>query len=171
MNKILSLRVVLIPMIVFIFIISIFFMIRGIWITADVLIQMLRGDLTFVHYSQENIKNAPSLMLLEAIDSFLLAFVFFIFSFGLFKIFFIKNESSANNSLPNWLHIDSIFELKSLLWHSVLTSLVVLFLNYAIITISGGGLNWNFLVFPGAILLISASLYFMKLTESKKEEK
>jgi hypothetical protein len=58
-------------------------MIRGIWITIDVLTKMIKGELSFVHYSEGKIDRAPSLMLLEGIDAFLLAFVFFIFSFGL----------------------------------------------------------------------------------------
>lgn len=153
-------------MIVFIFIISLFFMMRGVWITVDVTLGMLSGDLTFVHYSENNIKHAPSLMLLEAVDSFLLSFVFFVFSMGLYKIFFLPGDKASEAKLPGWLHVASIFELKSLLWHSVLTSLVVLFLNYAVIQISSNHLNWTFLVFPGSLVLISASLYLMKKAES-----
>ena len=165
MKKILLLRVVLLPMIIFVFIISIIFMIRGIWITLDVLLKIVKGELHFVHYSHDKVDRAPSLMLLEGVDSFLLAFVFFVFSFGLYKIFFIKNDKQVDDSLPRWLHIDSIFELKSLLWYSVLTTMVVLFLNYAVVRINADELNWTFLMFPAGILLISISLFFMKKAE------
>lgn len=165
MKKLLYLRLMLIPMIVFIFIISVFFMMRGMWITWEVLWAMLKGDMTFVHYTADNIKHAPSLMLLEAVDSFLLSFVFFVFSMGLYKIFFVREGEGVRTPLPNWLNVGSIFELKSLLWHSVLTSLVVLFLNYAVIQISSGHLDWPFLVFPGSLVLISGSLYLMKKAE------
>ena len=165
MNKILYLRIILLPMIFFIFLISVIFMIRGIWITMDVIIKMLRGELHFVHYSEDKIDRAPSLMLLEGVDAFLLAFVFFVFAFGLYKIFFIKYDTKINDSLPRWLHIDSIFELKSLLWYSVLTTMVVLFLNFAVVRISANNLSWNFLMFPAGILLISISLYFMTRAE------
>jgi uncharacterized membrane protein YqhA len=165
MKKILLLRVVLLPMIIFVFIISIIFMIRGIWITLDVMSKLLKGDLHFVHYTQEKIDRAPSLMLLEGVDSFLLAFVFFVFSFGLYKIFFIKENKEMNDTLPKWLDIESIFELKSLLWHSVLTTMVVLFLNYAVVKINANTLSWTFLMFPAGIFLISISLFFMKKAE------
>ncbi len=165
MKKILYLRFVLLPMIIFIFIISIIFMIRGIWITLDVLKKMMNGELHFVHYSEDKVDRAPSLMLLEGVDAFLLAFVFFVFSFGLYKIFFIKEDSKMDTTLPRWLLIDSIFELKSLLWYSVLTTLVVLFLNYAVVRISANNLTWNFLMFPAGILLISISLFFMTKAE------
>ena len=146
-------------------------MIRGIWITIDVLAKIIKGDLHFVHYSEGKIERAPSLMLLEGIDAFLLAFVFFIFSFGLYKIFFIKEHKGIDDSLPRWLHIESIFELKSLLWYSVLTTMVVLFLNYAVIRINADTLSWNFLMFPTGILLISISLYFVTKAENKDDRK
>jgi uncharacterized membrane protein YqhA len=165
MKKILLLRVVLLPMIIFVFIISIVFMIRGIWITIDVLTKIIKGELHFVHYSEDKVDRAPSLMLLEGVDSFLLAFVFFVFSFGLYKIFFIKENKEIDNNLPRWLHIESIFELKSLLWYSVLTTMVVLFLNYAVVRISADNISWTFLMFPASILLISISLFFMKKAE------
>jgi uncharacterized membrane protein YqhA len=165
MNRILYLRFILLPMIFFIFIISIVFMVRGIWITVDVLIKMIRGELHFVHYAEQQVDRAPSLMLLEGVDSFLLAFVFFVFAFGLYKIFFIGEDSNVSTHLPRWLHIDSIFELKSLLWYSVLTTMVVLFLNFAVVRISANNLSWNFLMFPAGILLISISLFFMTKAE------
>ena len=165
MKKILLLRVVLLPMIIFVFLISIIFMIRGIWITLDVLTKLLKGELHFVHYTEEKIDRAPSLMLLEGVDSFLLAFVFFVFSFGLYKIFFIRENKGMDDTLPKWLHIDSIFELKSLLWYSVLTTMVVLFLNYAVVRINANTMSWTFLMFPAGILLISISLFFMKKAE------
>ena len=165
MRKILYLRVVLLPMIFFIFLISVIFMVRGIWITLDVIMKMLGGKLQFVHYSENKIDRAPSLMLLEGVDAFLLAFVFFVFAFGLYKIFFLRDDTRIKDSLPRWLHIDSIFELKSLLWYSVLTTMVVLFLNFAVVRISANNLSWNFLMFPAGILLIALSLFFMKRAE------
>ena len=165
MNKILHLRIILLPMVFFVFVISVIFMVRGMWITLDVVIKMMRGELHFVHYTEDKIDRAPSLMLLEGVDAFLLAFVFFVFAFGLYKIFFMREDTKTTDSLPRWLHIDSIFELKSLLWYSVLTTMVVLFLNFAVVRTSANNLSWNFLMFPAGILLISISLFFMKKAE------
>jgi uncharacterized membrane protein YqhA len=158
-------KVVLIPTILFVFVISMVFSIRGIWISVNVFIGLLTGELHFIHYSQIGAQEPPSLMLLEAVDSFLLSFVFFVFSFGLYKIFFFSDSHDSNDKLPRWLQLDSILELKALLWQSVLTTLVVIFLNYAVVVISHNNLSWQFLMFPAAILLIAMALYFLKLAE------
>jgi uncharacterized membrane protein YqhA len=131
----------------------------------DVILGLISGEKHFVQYSDLSAVEPPSLMLLEAVDSFLLSFVFFIFSFGLYKIFFLSGENESGDKLPKWLRMESIFELKALLWQSVLTTMVVIFLNNAVITISHNTMSWQFLVLPGSILIISIALYFLKLAE------
>jgi uncharacterized membrane protein YqhA len=165
MNRLLSLKVVLIPTILFIFIISLIFTFRGMWLVSDVVIGIISGEKHFVKYSELSTSEPPSLMLLEAVDSFLLSFVFFIFSFGLYKIFFLTDVNYPKDKLPRWLQMESIFELKALLWQSVLTTMVVIFLNNAVITMSHNAMSWQFLVLPGSILVISVALYFLKLAE------
>jgi uncharacterized membrane protein YqhA len=165
MKQLLGLKVVLIPTIFFIFIISIVFTIRGMWICKDVFMRLLSGALRFSHLKDLGVTEHPSLMLLEAVDSFLLSFVFFVFSFGLYKIFFLSNDHAINGNLPRWLQLNSIFELKALLWQSILTTLVVIFLNYAVIMITTNTMSWEILLMPGSILIISCALYFLKLAE------
>ena len=165
MNRLLSLKVVLIPTILFIFIISLIFTFRGMWLVSDVVVGIISGEKHFVKYSELSTSEPPSLMLLEAVDSFLLSFVFFIFSFGLYKIFFLTDVNYPKDKLPRWLQMESIFELKALLWQSVLTTMVVIFLNNAVITMSHNAMSWQFLVLPGSILVISVALYFLKLAE------
>jgi len=162
-------KLVLIPTVLFIFLISLVFTIRGIWISFSVFIGLITGQMHFIHYQEITSAEPPSLLLLEAVDSFLLSFVFFVFSFGLYKIFFLSDSHEMKNSLPRWLRLESIFELKALLWQSVLTTLVVIFLNSAVIMISKNQMSWEFLVLPGSIMIISVALYFLKLAE--KDEK
>ena len=165
MKRLLGLKVVLIPVILFIFIISLIFSVRGIWVCYDVIEGLITGNLHFVKYSDMSSAEPPSLMLLEAVDSFLLSFVFFIFSFGLYKIFFLADYSEEKNKLPRWLQMESIFELKALLWQSVLTTMVVIFLNSTVIMMSQNRISWQFLLLPSSILIISLALYFLKLAE------
>jgi uncharacterized membrane protein YqhA len=165
MKRLLGMKLVLIPTVLFIFLISLVFTIRGIWISLSVFIGLLTGQMHFVRYEEITSAEPPSLLLLEAVDSFLLSFVFFVFSFGLYKIFFLSDSSEMKDSLPRWLRLESIFELKALLWQSVLTTLVVIFLNSAVIMISKNQMSWEFLVLPGSIMIISVALYFLKLAE------
>ncbi len=165
MNRLLSLKVVLIPTILFIFIISLIFTFRGMWLVSDVVVGIFSGEKHFVKYSELSTSEPPSLMLLEAVDSFLLSFVFFIFSFGLYKIFFLTDVNYPKDKLPRWLQMESIFELKALLWQSVLTTMVIIFLNNAVITMSHNEMSWQFLMLPSSILIISIALYFLKLAE------
>jgi uncharacterized membrane protein YqhA len=169
MKRLLGLKVVLIPIILFIFIISLIFSLRGIWLCIDVIFGLISGSRQFVHFSDLGTSEAPSLMLLEAVDLFLVSFVFFIFSFGLYKIFFVPETDEPKSKLPGWLQINSIFELKALLWQSVLTTLVIVFLNKAIIMISLDKMDWHFLFLPLSILIIAVALYFLKLSEKTEK--
>jgi uncharacterized membrane protein YqhA len=135
----------------------------------NVFIGLATGEMQFVQYSEITSAEPPSLMLLEAVDSFLISFVFFVFSFGLYKIFFLTGAQFSKDNLPRWLQLESIFELKALLWQSILTSLVVSFLNYAVISMSKDRLSWQFLMFPLSILIISVALYFLKMAEKNEK--
>jgi uncharacterized membrane protein YqhA len=163
MRKLLGLKYVLIPTIFFMFIISLIFTLRGIMLCSEVIWGLISGDIHFITFSEIENAEPPALLLMEAVDFFLLSFVFFIFSFGLFKIFFIGEIGSQNENLPKWLRINSMFELKTMLWQSVLTTMLVIFLNGFVIMISQNNMNWQFLVLPVSILIIAVALYFMKL--------
>lgn len=165
MNRMLLLRFLLLPMIIVILLISIFFTVRGIWICNEVVSNMVSAKMSFELISDQTDNEPPVLIIMEAVDSFLLSFVFFIFSFGLYKLFFVKESSDGSSRLPAWLDIHSILDLKTLLWQSILTTLVMLFLNYAVWHIAHKSVSWDILLIPGSILLISIALYFMKLSE------
>jgi uncharacterized membrane protein YqhA len=167
MNRLLWSRIVLIPTIFFIFLISLIFSFRGIWLSVEVMIEFITGKHKFHTFSELSDVEPPVLKLLESVDSFLLAFVFFIFSFGLYKIFFIPDDHNLNSKLPRWLQIDTLFELKALLWQSILTTILVIFLNYSVTVLSQNAMSWNFLMIPLSILILSIALYFLKLSEKE----
>ena len=66
--------------------------------------------------------------LLRSVDLFLVAIVFFVFSLGLFVLFFNKDESVFPARLPGWLRLKNFIQLKVLLWEAILTTLVVSYL-------------------------------------------
>jgi uncharacterized membrane protein YqhA len=169
MKRLLGLKIVLLPMIFSIFLISIIFSIRGLWLCIRVMIGLINGENHFQTLSELNGAEPQALLLLESVDSFLLSFVFFIFSFGLYKIFFLNDMVQINNKLPAWLQINTLFELKSLLWQSILTTIVVIFLNNAVSFLSHNTLSWNILMLPLAVLILSVALYFLKQSEIEKK--
>jgi len=99
----------------------------------------------------------PGVEILESIDLFLIGLVFLIFSLGLTKLFLgrIGDEDDESN-LPKWLRIKNFFELKILLWQTILVSLVVLFVDQ--LFEHEGTMEWNLLIVPVAILVLSISM-------------
>ena len=80
---------------------------------------------------------------------------------GIAKLFLMTPSEKVSAELPVWLRIDSIGQLKVLLWETALTTLMIIALS----DLSAGlftKLDWMALVTPAAILVLSLSLYFMK---------
>lgn len=105
----------------------------------------------------------PGLPILESLDILLISIVFFILAFGILRIFIVKDESDEN--IPKWLHIHSFMELKSLLWETILLTLVVLcFTNI----VSGQEkISVNTLILPGAIVLLALGLLIVRKAHEK----
>lgn len=99
----------------------------------------------------------PGVEILESIDLFLIGLVFLIFSLGLTKIFLGRiGEEDDESNLPKWLRIKNFFELKILLWQTILVSLVVLFVDQ--LFEHEGTMEWSLLILPVAILVLSISM-------------
>jgi uncharacterized membrane protein YqhA len=103
----------------------------------------------------------PGLELLHSLDFLFVSLVFMILALGIAKLFLLDPEASENVRLPGWLRIDSISELKVLLWETILTTLLIAGLSDLAISIFGAP-DWNVLLTPLAILLLAVSLYFMR---------
>jgi uncharacterized membrane protein YqhA len=98
--------------------------------------------------------------LLQSIDLFLMAIVFFVFSFGILLLFSNKEHGMI---LPEWLRIKNFTQLKAILWEAILTTLVVSFIAGLVQQrLDGKEPNPQHLIIPGAILLLAISLYFLK---------
>jgi uncharacterized membrane protein YqhA len=104
--------------------------------------------------------------LLSAIDMFLLATVFFVFSVGLL-VLFRDPAAEIPVRLPEWLRIKSFMQLKVILWEAILTTLVIACLTgLATRRMKGEEFTVVLLTLPGIIFLISLSLYFLKKSEN-----
>jgi uncharacterized membrane protein YqhA len=107
--------------------------------------------------------------MLKAIDMFLVAIVFFVFSLGILMLFNNKPPESLPDNLPKWLHIKNFMELKVILWEAILTTMLVSFLSGAVERKMIRDPKVEDLIVPAAILIIALSLYLLKKGESKKE--
>ncbi|KAA9332635.1 YqhA family protein [Adhaeribacter soli] len=158
MKNLLRLRYIYIIAVIFAFLDSIFFLISGV-------IESIHGFMVFFRKLMTGEKILIGVYFMEALDRFLIAFVFMIFSLGIYKLFFVKEHSSVD--LPGWLQIENLKELKVLLWETIMVTLVVYTISLVVNTTADKGavmesLSWNALILPVIILILSVSLYFMR---------
>ena len=105
----------------------------------------------------------PGLMLFEALDVFLIGFLFIVFAIGFSQLFIPKPSrflQALESIIPKWLEVKNFTELKMILWDTVLTSLIILFIGE--IFRKSGIYDWKITIIPIAVLLFSLAKYFIK---------
>ncbi len=118
------------------------------------------GDATVVH-------------LIGALDRFLIGVVLLYFGYGLYGLFVRPDRSPRDLGLPEWLHVDSIGELKQTLAEVIIVILFVLYLRVALETFHADGLDLSIemalklLILPVAIALLAGSLRLAELHPKK----
>ena len=142
------------------FFISLVFLALGVYETLEGVIGIFQGLV--------NSEARPGLLLFQALDLFLIGFLFLIFSLGFAQLFFPRPSrviSLVESISPSWLQIENFTQLKFIMWDTVLTTLVVVFVGD--IFRATGTYDWTFITIPCAILLISLGKYLIK--KPKKE--
>jgi uncharacterized membrane protein YqhA len=104
-------------------------------------------------------EHRPGTMLAESIDAFLVAMVFVVFSIGTTTLFLVRDER-ALESVPAWMRVHDLAELKFLVWEAILAAMVVA-------SVAGefgveGGRSWTMLVLPVATLILAAGLFLTR---------
>lgn len=113
-------------------------------------------DLTVIH-------------LIGALDRFLIAIVLMFFGYGIYVLFVRPEATPRQLGLPEWLHVESIGQLKQTLAEVIIVVLFVLFLRVALETFSTGapGFGWQgvlaFLALPLSIALLTGGLRMAQL--------
>jgi uncharacterized membrane protein YqhA len=109
------------------------------------------------------------LQLIGALDRFLIAIVLMFFGYGVYVLFVRPGATPPQLGLPQWLHVESIGQLKQILAEVIIIVLFVLFLRVALETYVAGApdFDWNevlgFLALPVAIALLAAGLKMAQL--------
>jgi uncharacterized membrane protein YqhA len=107
--------------------------------------------------------------LIGALDRFLIAIVLMFFGYGVYVLFVRPEATPPQLGLPQWLHVESIGQLKQILAEVIIIVLFVLFLRVALETFVAGApdFDWQevlgFLALPVAIVLLAAGLKMAQL--------
>jgi uncharacterized membrane protein YqhA len=103
----------------------------------------------------------PGIELLHSLDFLLVGLVLIMLAFGVAKLFLLSPKAVDDDSLPNWLHVDSFSDLKFLLWETILTALLILALSVVTSELLEK-MTWTALVVPAVILMLAISLHLMR---------
>jgi uncharacterized membrane protein YqhA len=154
-ERLLKIRYITIVIVLLAVVHAIAFLVMGAKVAAGAYLQVLTGG-----GGVEN--NArPGLELLHSLDYMFVAMVFIVLALGIAKLFLVGPKATESMDLPTWLRIDSIAELKVLLWETILLTLVISALS-ELTTGLFERLAWSALVTPTAILALALSLYLVK---------
>lgn len=99
--------------------------------------------------------------LIKALDTFLIAFVFFIFAHGIFTLFISEKKTSDKSGVFKWINTPNIGHLKNVLAEVIVIILFVKFLETVLINLNS--LSWETLILPISIVLLSFGLKFLQL--------
>lgn len=124
----------------------------GILQSFEVYIGMINGSLAHA-----------GIYLVEALDRFLVGFVFIIFSIGLSQLFLTNMSFLKKYELP-WLELTNFYQLKTLLISAILVALFVAWIPYAPIfsMADGNDLGWTDLIFPASMVLMAVAARLIK---------
>ncbi len=148
MHKLLNISIFAVVFITFIN--ALFFFGLGIYHSILAYIGILSGELSH-----------PGVDLVEAMDRFLIGFVFIIFSVGLAKLFLTKYEFLSRYELP-WLELKDFHQLKTLLMAAILIALFVAWIPNAPIFDTDGTYTWTEFVFPVSLVLMAFAARLIK---------
>lgn len=153
-----AVRIITTIVVIFTLINALAFVGIGVFTSAMAIYGIFNGEL----YTESH----PGLKILESLDIFLIALVFLIFAIGIAKLFHPNADENMAGIIPDWLNINDFAELKMVLWETILTTLIVLFVSDVVRR--GGKYDWTMLVIPASITLLSASIFVLKKAEAKK---
>ncbi|UPG73576.1 YqhA family protein [Roseomonas gilardii subsp. gilardii] len=99
---------------------------------------------------------------LGAADKFLFSIALMIFAYAITFCFVLDLSAEVRRKLPAWMIVDTVSELKNLLFQLVILYLVV---HVAIeVAEAEDTSNWSLLVVPTAVLLLAAAMKLISLS-------
>jgi uncharacterized membrane protein YqhA len=102
-----------------------------------------------------------SAAVMGATDAFLFGVVLIIFAYAIAFGFVFQTGDAARESIPAWMQVESVSELKHILVEVIIVYLVVDFATD--LAVGSDALTWQTLVKPIGIVLIAAALRLMRV--------
>jgi uncharacterized membrane protein YqhA len=113
-------------------------------------------------------ERAATVPVLEAVDAFLFGIVLVIFSYGIAIGFVFNLSDEYVGTLPVWMRIEGVSQLKGILSEVVIVVLIVIFARIVVGTVdSGKPFEWSMIVLPASILMIAIALRMIELAGGK----
>jgi uncharacterized membrane protein YqhA len=116
--------------------------------------------------SQDTIKDS-TVLLIKAVDAFLLGLVMMIFSYGIYDLFISKIDPAEKaGARPNWIKFKDMGGLKVTLAQVVLIILIITFFELVLTNVDKFTEDiWMFLIIPIGVLFIGIGIgVFVKIT-------
>jgi len=98
---------------------------------------------------------------IKSLDAFLIAFVLFIFSYGIYKLF-IARDNTPYKTL-SWINVSSISQLKEILAEVIIVIIFVKFLEVVLLNLNS--LTWEVIILPISIVLLALGLKLLNLSK------
>jgi uncharacterized membrane protein YqhA len=99
--------------------------------------------------------------LIKSLDAFLIAFVLFIFAYGIYSLFISNYQQRKKDDVLSWIDMPSISHLKNVLAEVIIIILFVKFLEVALLNIEN--LTWEITILPISIVMLAISLKLLDL--------
>jgi uncharacterized membrane protein YqhA len=116
----------------------------------------------------EAAERSVTVPVLEAVDAFLFGIVLVIFAYGIAIGFVFTLPEGFGRTLPNWMKIEGVSQLKGILSEVVIVVLIVIFARIVVGTVdSGKSFEWSMIVLPASILMIAIALRMIELAGGK----
>lgn len=100
----------------------------------------------------------PGIYIIKSVDTLLFSLVILILAGGIYKLFVGNNDTFKESAV--FSKLNSFMDLKVLLWETLLLTLTV----WCVLSffLEAEDLNYNLLILPGSILLLSLALKLIK---------
>lgn len=153
-EKLLRFRYVMVIVVIIMLVSSLFFLIGGTVMSVKAYIHFFQMGLV----PSQDFRAGFSVM--NGLDAFMLSIIFMIFGLGIGRLFLFAG--TPDEKVPSWLRFHDLKGLKVLVWEAILVTLVIFSLHGLLIP---EGHSLNTLILPGAILILTLSLFLMRRKE------